>query len=157
MKFFASLVAVTILAGCTYGTKIKVGGQSYAPVPISHVQVLTGPPPTPFTVIGIVSAKGAHLASDSSVYRKLQKAAADLGADAVIVGSEAVVPYGTIPGSSYTYGNESATVNAYASGVGNSVYGNGYGYGTFNSTTTYTPPVTLTGLVVKGTAIKFGP
>jgi hypothetical protein len=62
-----------------------MGEKRYASVPTERVMVLFEPPNRPYQQIGIVSSLGGWYASDGDNYRKMQMAAADLGADAVIV------------------------------------------------------------------------
>jgi hypothetical protein len=58
---------------------------SYAPVPTGHVTILFEKPTRPFVQIGLVSSLGGWFTSDGDNYHKMQMAAAQLGADAVIV------------------------------------------------------------------------
>ena len=85
----ASMVFILplIFSACTYGTKIRVG-PTLPPVPANHVQVLSTAPQRPYRQVGIVSVAGANLSLEAQIIRKLQKTAADIGADAVIVTSE---------------------------------------------------------------------
>ncbi len=61
-------------------------------------------PTRPFKQIGIVSALGGAFSSDLAMYKKLRKAAADLGANAVIVTgqSQGIM---TAPGAQTTIGS----------------------------------------------------
>jgi hypothetical protein len=148
MKFlwvgiFVSLVLVS--SGCTNGYKTVIGGQSYAPVPMQHTAILLSfPEEGTYKVIGTVSSRGAPLAGDDAVYRKLQKASADLGADAVVVGSAAMAYRCSLPGHAYTSGD----VNVYSNG-------GRYYSGSYSGTTTYTPPMPMYGLDVTGVAIRY--
>lgn len=78
------------LASCSseWGYKLPTGTEKYAPVPASQVEILFAPPVTPYKQIGIVSVMGSTFSSDTAMYSKLRKAAADLGADAVIVSGQ---------------------------------------------------------------------
>ncbi len=144
MKWTLVLLSAILLFGCTRGYKTVIGGQIYAPVPQEHVTLLLQfPDEGTYKVIGIVTAKGAALASDNAVHRKFQKAAADLGADAVVIGQEAMAYRWTAPGYGYTTGG----VNIYRNG---SQY-----YGDYSGTTTYSPPTPIYGLDVKGVAIRY--
>ena len=79
-----ALVATGLLTqSCTMGYKQSTTNQTYSAVQSERVEILSFPPTRPFKQIGIVSALG--YVSSSETYRKLRKAAADLGADAVIV------------------------------------------------------------------------
>jgi hypothetical protein len=84
-------------AGCTWGYKQATIPARYSPVPSEQVEILSFPPSRPFKQIGIVSAVG--YLSTSETYRKLRKAAADLGADAVIVTHSTAVNMFTYPSS----------------------------------------------------------
>lgn len=146
INVLVTFVAVMNLAACTYGDKVVVGTDHYAPVPQQKVAILLAFPddPSTYKTIGIVSAHGAALASDQAVYGKLQKSAADLGADAVIVGEAARNYRGSLPGQA----SSSGTVNYYNNG------GNNYS-GNYSGNTYYTPPTPLYGLDVNGVAIKY--
>jgi hypothetical protein len=147
INLLLSLFAVANLVACTYGDKVAVGRDHYAPVPQQKVIVLLAFPddPSTYKTIGMVSAHGAALASDQAVYGKLQKSAADLGADAVVVGAAARNYRCSLPGQASTTGN----VNLYSNGSG------GYYSGSYSGNTYYTPPTPLYGLDVNGVAIKY--
>jgi hypothetical protein len=139
MKTILCLIAALSLAACTYGSKVALNGESYAAVPVNHVAVLMEPPHRPYKVIGMVSAKGAHLASDGAVYAKLKQAGADLGADAIIVQSEKQEPRWYVPPTADTEGSAVTSGN----------------YASYSGTTTYDPGGVITGLTVRAEAIKY--
>lgn len=60
-------------------------GNRYAAVNPQSVEILFQAPSWRYEQIGIVTCLGAQAASDASVYRELQRQAAGLGADAVLV------------------------------------------------------------------------
>jgi hypothetical protein len=92
------LVAVTAVAtGCTWGYKQATTPIKYPSVASEQVEILSFPPNRELKQIGIVSAFG--YLSTSETYRKLRKAAADLGADAVIVTHSTPVDMFTYPSS----------------------------------------------------------
>jgi hypothetical protein len=93
----AGLCGVIPQTGCTWGYKQATTSSRYPPVPSDQVEILSFPPSRPFKQIGIVSAVG--YLSTSETYRKLRKAAADLGADAVIVTHSTPVNMFTYPSS----------------------------------------------------------
>ena len=98
MKNLPWLCAVLLLAGCsTWGTKVPMGGKRYPKVSREHVVILFETPKRPHEQIGLVSSIGGVFASDGDMYKKMQMAAADLGADALIVrqGGVAAVTTGT--------------------------------------------------------------
>ena len=98
MKTPGILVLVTaglLAQSCTWGYKQPTTSQTFSPVPVERVEILSFPPSRPFKQIGIVSAFG--YLSTSETYRKLRKAAADLGADAVIVTHSTPVNIATYP------------------------------------------------------------
>lgn len=86
----AVVFSVGFSACSTWGTRVPMGDTRYPKVPISHVVILFGPPQDgrPYEQIGVVSSLGGLLASEGDMLRKLQMAAASLGADAVIVRSK---------------------------------------------------------------------
>jgi hypothetical protein len=83
------MLVVLSLTACSsiteWGYKMPMGPDRYAAVPAGHVDVLLFAPSRPFKQIGIVSAMGGAFSSDVAMDEKLQKAAADLGADAVVI------------------------------------------------------------------------
>jgi len=82
--FFTALCCVH--AGCsTWGTRVPMGEHRYGKVPVEHVMILFEPPQRPYEQIGIVSSLGGIFASEGDMFRKMQMAAAGLGADAIIV------------------------------------------------------------------------
>ena len=62
-----------------------MGDTHYPKVPTQHVVILFEPPQKPYEQIGVVSSLGGLFASEGDMYRKMQMAAARLGADAIIV------------------------------------------------------------------------
>jgi hypothetical protein len=81
-------VTILLSACTTWGSKMAMGDQRYAPVKTEHVVVLFDKPARPYKEIGLVSSLGGWFASDGDNYHKMQMAAAQLGADAVIVQSQ---------------------------------------------------------------------
>jgi hypothetical protein len=66
-----------------------MGDQTYPPVATQHVLILFEKPTRPYREIGIVSSLGGFYASDGDNYHKMQMAAAQMGADAVIAHNDA--------------------------------------------------------------------
>ena len=100
-----------VVAGCTtWGSKTPMGPNSYAPTNFQQVRILWNEPTEPYEEIGLVSVLGgaAFITQETDMLRKLQKSAADLGADGVIIV------------------REGATRNVSAGGGGNS---SGWGFG----------------------------
>ena len=87
MRASICLLAIA-LAGCTtWGYKSRTGNL-YPPNDWQLVKVLWSPPPAgTYEEVGMCSVLGgaAFITSDVDMFNKLRKAAADLGADAVIV------------------------------------------------------------------------
>jgi hypothetical protein len=129
MRIATLLALIIVLTGCTRGYKTVIGGETYAAVPMKHVVILTAfPDEGTYKVIVLVHSHGAAMASDDAVYRKFQKAAADMGADAVVVGSAAMNYRGTIEqgstsGSIYATGPNSANYSGSYSGASVPLYG----------------------------------
>jgi hypothetical protein len=89
-RVFLLLLGVTIVfsACTTWGSKMAMGDQRYPSVKTEHVVILFDKPTRPYKEIGLVSSLGGWYASDGDNYHKMQMAAAQLGADAVIVQSQ---------------------------------------------------------------------
>ena len=154
--FFFNLCCVlvlTALTGCsTWGYKSRIGDKVYPPVPYQHVQVLSYFPSQPYEQIGICSVSGGAFASGVDMYRKLQKSAALLGADAVVVTGEGV-SHATLPGHAFSTGS------AYTTGAANynpyTYTANGYANTTGYSSTTFMPATTYDLPNNRGIAIKY--
>jgi hypothetical protein len=94
-----ALICIALLqTACIQGDKMRMGPNSYAPTNPESVAVLWEAPNRSYEEIGIVSAQGGMGASDTGMIRKLRQAAADLGADAVIVMREGSTPIGSAAG-----------------------------------------------------------
>lgn len=86
--FFLSIFFI----GCdsalnVWGDTVRMG-KKYPPVPAENVSVLFEKPSKKHEVIGLVSALGGAYTSDGVMFKSMQKSAAALGADAIIVRSE---------------------------------------------------------------------
>ena len=81
------LLAITsvILSACTKGSGTRTSRRLYQPTHSSDVEILFREPTQPFTVVGPVSSFGAPIAAENAMYRAVQKEAAELGANAIIV------------------------------------------------------------------------
>ena len=85
-KTVSLAVLCCIPPGCsTWGTRVPMGEHRYTKVSTEHVLILFETPQRPYEQIGIVSSLGGIFASEGDMFRKMQMAAADLGADAIIV------------------------------------------------------------------------
>lgn len=103
-RLIPGFVVVFFLSACATesGYKMRTGSETYCAVPAERVDILFSGGPRPYKQIGIVSVLGSAFSSDAAMLRKLQKAAGDLGADAVIVTwqYQGVM---TAPGSTFSY------------------------------------------------------
>src|SRR4249919_2968608 len=81
------ILAITsvILSACTTGSGTRTSRRLYQPTKSSDVEMLFTQPTRPFTVVGPVSSFGAPIAAENAMYRAVQKEAAELGANAIIV------------------------------------------------------------------------
>lgn len=79
------LLCAVALSACTMGSGTRTSRRLYQPTHSSDVEILFREPTRPFTVVGPVSSFGAPIAAENAMYRAVQKEAAELGADAVIV------------------------------------------------------------------------
>jgi hypothetical protein len=83
-----AMLAAALVSGCTtWGSKTPMGPNRYAPTSFQQVRILWNEPTEPYEEVGLVSVLGgaAFITQETDMLRKLQKSAADLGADAVIV------------------------------------------------------------------------
>jgi hypothetical protein len=91
MKILPFLL-IPLLAACTtWGYKTRTGASDFPPTDHRMIQVLFEPPdPATYTQVGFASVLGgaSFITPDTDMLRKLQKSAADLGADAVILRRE---------------------------------------------------------------------
>jgi hypothetical protein len=92
MKILMSIALVCALTGCsTYQAHSNLA-TPYAPTNPRQVQILYSPPPRPYTSIGIVSGDrykpGWTDPTITDAVPQLQAAAAQIGADAVIIHGE---------------------------------------------------------------------
>jgi hypothetical protein len=85
-------ITSVILSACTMGSGTRISRRLYQPTKSSDVEILFREPTRPFTVVGPVSSLGAPLAAENAMYRAVQKEAAELGADAVIVEGPGIGP-----------------------------------------------------------------
>jgi hypothetical protein len=149
----ASAIAMS-LSACSsiteWGYKVPTGQERFAAVPSEQVEILFAAPARPFKQIGIVSALGGAFSSDVAMYKKLRKAAADLGADAVVVTgqSQGIM---TAPGVQTTFGNAYTTANVTGNRYNATVTGNT----TSTATTVGMPAMTFSYPKNQGIAIKY--
>ena len=90
----AVILAITsvILSACTMGSGTRTSRRLYQPTQSSDVEILFREPTRPFTVVGPVSSLGAPLAAENAMYRAVQKEAAELGANAIIIEGVGIGP-----------------------------------------------------------------
>ena len=90
----AFLSCCCAFTGCsTWGYNTRSGEKIYPPVRYEHVRIFHKPPTQDYTEIGDVSAIGGAFATTTENVRKMQKMAAKLGADAIIVTQETKALY----------------------------------------------------------------
>jgi hypothetical protein len=92
LSIIIALLCAVALPACTMGSGTRTSRRLYQPTKSSDVEVLFREPTKPFTVVGPVSSLGAPLAAENAMYRAVQKEAAELGADAVIVEGPGIGP-----------------------------------------------------------------
>jgi len=149
----AAILVAALFTGCsTWGFKSRIGDRVYPPVPYQRVQILYGWPNRPYEQIGICSVSGGAFASDVDMWRKLQKSAAQLGADAVVITGEGSSQV-TLPGHSTTTGQVTTTGSATYNPYSRTAVGAAYATG--QSHTIYSPPSTFSLPNNRGFAIKF--
>ena len=89
---FVLTITSVILSACTTGSGTRTSRRLYQPTQSSQVEILFREPSRPFTVVGPVSSFGAPIAAENAMYRAVQKEAAELGADAVIIQGPGIGP-----------------------------------------------------------------
>jgi hypothetical protein len=92
LSIIIGLLCAVALPACTMGSGTRTSRRLYQPTKSSDVEILFREPTKPFTVVGPVSSLGAPLAAENAMYRAVQKEAAELGADAVIVEGPGIGP-----------------------------------------------------------------
>jgi hypothetical protein len=90
MKLFSLIcLGVALLnAGCMTGGFVETTHRIYPSTDPATVQILFSEPQRPNEQIGIVTATGGSIATETQLYRKLQAKAAEMGADAVVIGAK---------------------------------------------------------------------
>lgn len=147
----AMAMSLTACSSITeWGYKVPTGPERFAAVPAEQVEILFTPPARPFKQVGIVSALGGAFSSDVAMYKKLRKAAADLGADAVVVTGQSQGLM-TAPGVQTTLGNASTTANVTGNRYNAALIGNT----TSTATTVGIPAMTFSYPKSQGIAIKY--
>ncbi len=92
-----------VLAGCTGGGGLWMGGTQPLPLDPSQVLLLDEAPNWPYKKVGYVQSQGTSLSTDVSVFRGLQMEAAKIGAPAVIVDQD-FLNFTATPGDSSLLG-----------------------------------------------------
>ncbi len=90
LRICALVSLAAMLASCTIGSGTRTSRRLYQPTQAANVEILFREPAQPYTVVGPVSSRGDSLASENAMYRAVQKEAAELGADAVLVAGAGV-------------------------------------------------------------------
>ena len=81
----ATTDGIARIFGSTGGGSFRTGGANYTPNEPDNIQILTEAPSWKYVEVGCVQAQGGPFALNTDVYRLVQKRAAAIGADAVIV------------------------------------------------------------------------
>jgi hypothetical protein len=85
-------IASVLLSACTIGSGTRTSRRLYQPTKSSDIEILFREPTRPFTVVGPVSSFGAPIAAENAMYRAVQKEAAELGANAIIIEAPGIGP-----------------------------------------------------------------
>jgi hypothetical protein len=118
IKSLCLLTIVGLLMGCTtWGYKMPMG-RTFPKTDYRMVKVLFDSPSDKYEEIGLCSVLGgaAFITSDVDMFQKLRKAAADMGADAVVVIREQSTRMSTMGGG----GSAGAAWNPYGGSYGSS-------------------------------------
>ena len=92
LSIIIGLLCAVALPACTMGSGTRTSRRLYQPTKSSDVEILFREPTKPFTVVGPVSSLGAPLAAENAMYRAVQKEAAELGANAIIIQGPGIGP-----------------------------------------------------------------
>ena len=79
-----SLISISLVS-CTTGSGTRTSRRLYQPTQAANVEILFREPKQAYTVIGPGSSFGVPIAAENAMYRAVQKEAAELGADAVLI------------------------------------------------------------------------
>lgn len=79
------IVAVIGLAGCSGIETVKLTNQKFPATKAENVQILTTKPDRPYTEIAILKSDKYDSDEEQKLLHKMQKDAAELGADAIII------------------------------------------------------------------------
>lgn len=90
-----TLLATAMLAACSSVDVTKTGKGHYDPTPPSEVEILkTQPLNREYFELGVVTADGFGSSDVAKMHNAIRDKAADLGAQAVIITSEGLMPGG---------------------------------------------------------------
>ena len=92
LPIIIGLLCAVILSACTMGSGTRTSRRLYQPTKSSDIEILFREPTRPFTVVGPVSSFGAPIAAENAMYRAVQKEAAELGANAIIIEGPGIGP-----------------------------------------------------------------
>lgn len=135
------VVLLVILPLNVHAGKVRLTKEKYPAVHREDVAILTHAPKRHYQEIGLVSSKGfGNWSSEEDVICDLQKYAAELGADAVIITESGRQTSGV-------YNTPSNTTGTFQS--------DGSGNGRYQSQTVHGPGVLIQPAVAKGIAIKY--
>ena len=95
LKVFASFATISmLLTGCASIDVTKTSSAFYNPTDPNTVEILKTRPEKPFEELGSVTATGFGSTEEAVMHNGIRAKAAPLGASAVILTSEGIVPEG---------------------------------------------------------------
>lgn len=100
--FLAIPLLALLLTSCAsnlnvWATVVPMGEHRYAPVQAERVMILFETPTRSHAQIGTVSTIGGAFATDSDMFLRMQREAAKIGADAIIIQARAQPAAGVYP------------------------------------------------------------
>jgi hypothetical protein len=90
-----SILAAAFISGCAVVDVTKTAAGFYPPTNPNHVQILKTVPDRKYIELGTVSTTGFRLPETAKMHNAIRTKSAALGADAVILTEEGILPNNT--------------------------------------------------------------
>ncbi len=104
LRLTALALATCVLAGCATVDVTKTGRGYYPPTNPNEVEILMTEPTRPFSEIATVSTSGHEMRAEAKMHNAIRAKAAPLGANAVIVQQQGIIPTGMGGGQRWATG-----------------------------------------------------
>jgi len=104
LRYIAAVVAAAFLAGCAVVDVTKTGKGFYEKTNANEVEILKTRPERSFDELGTVTATGFAAAETAKMHNAIRSKSAALGANAVILTEEGIIPDGFGNGTKWATG-----------------------------------------------------